>query len=301
MADVAVEQPVQDVDGSSHPYRSNIIPSRVGIGLRAPHYEKVLQDIPSISWLEIHSENFFNKGGTSIEYLTSIREHYPLSFHGVGLSLGSADSLCINHLTQLKNLVTQFEPGLVSEHISWSNADDMVANDLLPIPYTEEALFTICEHISQTQDVLGQQILVENPSTYLQFNCSTIPEYEFLTEITRRTGCGILLDINNIYVSCVNHGWDSRYYLNHIPVDVVKEIHLAGHTSETINGHRILIDTHGSQVTPEVWHLYFLAVEQFGHIPTLIEWDNNIPPLHTLLEEAKKAEHIMFSQQLEVV
>jgi uncharacterized protein len=264
-----------------------------GIGLRAPHYQEVLTHLPPVSWWEVHSENFFSKGGLSLHILTKIREHYPVSFHGVGLSLGSADPLDIHHLASLKKLVERYQPMLVSEHISWSRASGIVANDLLPLPYTEEALAITVSHIQQVQDTLGRQILVENPSTYLQFTCSTMPEWEFMAEVSRQSGCGILLDINNIYVSSTNHNISSTDYLEAIPASAVHEIHLAGHSAQQIEGQTVLIDDHGSAICPAVWELYRKAIKRFGKTPTLIEWDTNIPALAILQQEAAKADKIM--------
>jgi uncharacterized protein (UPF0276 family) len=265
------------------------IPARAGIGLRAPHYHELLDTLPAVGWLEVHSENYFGEGGQPLHYLEQARSHYPLSLHGVGLSLGSADELNRAHLGKLKRLTERFEPALVSEHLCWCSAGGRYLNDLLPLPYTEEALALVCRHIDQTQTFLGRQILVENVSSYLQFAHSTLPEWEFLAETAARSGCGILLDVNNIYVSAVNHGFDADRYLEAIPVAAVGEIHLAGFDS---NG-ECLIDTHGKPVADDVWALYRRAVRRFGRRPTLIEWDTDIPPLAILLDEARKADAIL--------
>lgn len=265
------------------------IPANAGIGLRAKHYQDILSAPPAIGWFEAHSENYFAEGGLPLYYLERIRSNYPLSLHGVGLSLGSTDPLNREHLRKLKSLVARFEPGLVSEHLSWGSVSERYLNDLLPLPYTEEALAHVARRIVQVQDFLGRQILVENVSSYLQFKQSTIPEWTFLAEIAARSGCGILLDVNNIYVSAVNHQFDPLAYLHAIPAEAVQEIHLAGFDG---NG-ECLIDTHGKAVCDDVWTLYRHALAHVGNVPTLIEWDTDIPALSVLLEEARKAETLL--------
>lgn len=269
------------------------IPARAGIGLRAEHYIEVLETLPAIGWLEVHSENYFGAGGKPLHFLKRIRAHYPLSLHGVGLSMGSTDPLNTAHLAKLKDLIRRFEPALVSEHLSWGSVGGRYLNDLLPLPYTEEALRHMVERVSKVQDYLGRQILIENISSYLQYQISTIPEWEFLAELARRSGCGLLLDVNNIYVSARNHGFDARTYLQAIPMDRVQEIHLAGFTVNRFEDGEILIDTHNRPVSQAVWGLYRLAVQRFGPIPTLIEWDTDLPPLAVLLDEAHQADAIL--------
>ncbi len=272
------------------------IPAQAGIGLRAPHYREVLQRRPAVPWLEVHSENFFADGGYPHDVLSEVRSHYPLSLHGVGLSLGSADPLSVWHLAKLKDLVGRYQPGLVSEHLCWSSVDGSYLNDLLPLPYTEEALRHVAERVLQAQDALGRQILIENVSSYLQLAHSTIPEWEFLAAVAHASGCGILLDVNNIYVNARNHGFEPGDYLRAIPRGAVQEMHLAGFTDEG----DILIDTHGAPVADAVWNLYVQAVRRFGRVPTLIEWDTDIPPLPVLLEEAARAESILDSADARV-
>lgn len=274
----------KSANGSGQP-----VPARAGIGLRAPHYRKVLETRPAVGWLEVHSENFFGAGGQPMHYLERARAIYPLSLHGVGLSLGSTDELNREHLGKLKHLADQIEPALISEHLCWSSAGGRYLNDLLPLPYTEEALAVVSEHLRQAQEYLNRQILIENVSSYLQFAHSTIPEWEFITQVASQSGCGILLDVNNIYVSAMNHGFDARRYLEAIPVEAVGEMHLAGFDS---NGD-CLIDTHGKPVSDAVWTLFRHAVRRFGKVSTLIEWDTDIPPLAILLEEARKADTIL--------
>ena len=264
------------------------IAARAGIGLRAPHYREVLATRPDIGWFEVHSENYFGEGGQPLHYLERIRAEYPISLHGVGLSLGSADALDPEHLRRLKALVRRIEPGLVSEHLCWSSIGGRHVNDLLPLPYTEEALAVVCAHVREAQDFLGRQILVENVSSYLQFSHSTLDEWDFVAEVAARSGCAILLDVNNIYVSACNHGFDARRYLRAVPPRAVREIHLAGF--DRADG--LLIDTHGHRVAAPVWELYREALERFGPVPTLIEWDTDIPALAVLLEEAVTADRL---------
>ena len=269
------------------------IPARAGIGLRADHYDAVLETLPPVGWLEVHSENYFGAGGKPLDYLERSRSHYPLSLHGVGLSIGSTDPLDRRHLAQLKALIERFQPALVSEHLSWSSVGGRYLNDLLPLPYTEEALDHFSKRVMQVQDALGRQILIENPSSYLQYAASAIPEWEFLTVLAERSGCGVLLDVNNIYVSACNHGFDASAYLRAIPRHLVREIHLAGFTVNRFAGSEILIDTHSRPVDPAVWVLYRQAVARFGAIPALVEWDTDLPELAVLVAEAEHADAIL--------
>jgi len=229
-------------------------------------------------------------GGSAPAVLDAIRRDYPVSLHGTGLSLGSAEGLDAAHLERVQRAVERFEPGLVSEHLSWSVVAGDYLADLLPLPMTEEALEVVCRHVDQVQAYLKRRLLVENPSTYLQFAHSTIPEWEFLAQLAKRTGCGILCDVNNIYVSTCNHGWDTSAYLAALPPEIVGEVHLAGHAVRRLDGGQVLrIDDHGSRVAPEVWTLYAEALARFGPVPTLIEWDTGVPPMAVLLEEAAHA------------
>lgn len=266
------------------------VPVAVGLGLRSQHYQDVLAAKPNVGWFEVHSENYFGKGGAPLHFLEKIREDYPISLHGVGMSLGSVDVLDVPHLASLKELIARIEPGLVSEHLSWGSFGGEFINDLAPLPYTKDALVYLADRISQVQEVLGTWILIENPSTYLEYEQSTYQEQEFLNELARRTGCGILLDVNNVYVSCQNHGWDALAYLQGIAADRVGEIHLAGHTVKRIGDQDILIDTHSQPVGAEVWSLYRKALQIIGAKPTLIEWDTDIPPFSVLLDEARQAD-----------
>jgi uncharacterized protein len=269
------------------------IPAAAGVGLRFPHHELVVQGRPQVAWFEVHAENYFG-GGAARRVLTSVRRDYPISLHGVGLSQGSAEELDGRHLQRIAELVRSIEPGLVSEHLSWSVVGGQYLDDLLPLPMTEEALAVVCRHVEQTQAALQRRILIENPSSYLQFRHSSIPEWEFMTAIAQRTGCGILCDVNNIFVSASNHGWDAERYLNALPAAAVGEIHLAGHALRTLdNGRTLRIDDHGSNVATEVWALYVQALRRFGPKPTLIEWDTDIPAFEVLLDEATQAATLM--------
>jgi uncharacterized protein len=269
------------------------LPREAGIGLRFPHHQTVLDEQPPVAWLEVHTENYLG-GGTPLIYLEAIRRDYPIALHGVGLSLGSAEGLDLGHLDRARQTVKRIAPALVSEHLSWSIAEGRYLADLLPLPMTEEALGIVCRHVDQTQTVLKRHILVENPSTYLRWRHSTIPEWEFLAAVARRTGCGILCDVNNIYVSACNHGWDPSTDLAALPPAAIGEIHLAGHSVRHLEGGRTLrIDDHSSRVSAEVWGLYAEALARFGPVPTLIEWDTNLPPLAVLVDEAARAEVLL--------
>jgi uncharacterized protein (UPF0276 family) len=278
------------LNGSNrYPSPSCPIPVAAGIGLRFPHHRQVLETTPAVAWFEVHTENFFG-GGSPRRTLLNVRSHYPLSLHGVGLSLGSAEGIDLQHLRRVAELVRDVDPALVSEHLSWSVVGGEYLADLLPLPMTEEALQIVCRHVEQTQETLQRQILVENPSTYLRHSHSTIPEWEFVAALERRTGCGLLCDVNNIYVSACNHGWDADTYLRNLPADAIGEIHLAGHAIRTLDsGRQIRIDDHGSGVTAEVWALYEQALKLFGPKPTLIEWDTDVPAFEVLFDEAQKA------------
>jgi uncharacterized protein (UPF0276 family) len=260
-----------------------------GIGLRAAHYGAFLEGRPAIGWLEVHSENYFGAGGYDLHVLEHVRRDYPLSLHGVGLSLGSADGLREGHLQKLKRLVDRVEPLLVSEHLCWGALGERHFNDLLPMPYTEEALTLMAERVDRAQTALGRAILVENVSSYLQYRGSTLSEFEFVAELTRRSGCGVLLDVNNLYVNAVNHAFDPSAALAALPAHCVKEIHLAGHTRTEL----CLIDDHASCVTDAVWSLYQAALTRLGPVRTLIEWDTRIPALGILLGEARKVETLL--------
>ena len=264
-----------------------------GIGLRPPHYNEFLAKSPGVAWVEVHSENYFGEGGKSLHTLEKIRADYPISLHSVNTSLGSADELNWQHLKKLRELMTRIRPCLVSDHLSWSSIEGHYLHDLLPLPYTEEALSHVINRIQQVQDYLNQTILIENISSYIRYADSIIPEQDFLTEVAKKTGCGLLLDINNIYVNATNFGDDPYTFITSIPAELVQEIHLAGFTTTLINDKEILIDTHNRPIVPAVWDLFSYAIQQLGRKPTIIEWDTDLPALETLCLEAYRAEKIL--------
>ena len=266
---------------------------RAGVSLKAQHYRTVIDRHPDVGWFEVHPENYMGRGGPPLSYLERIRRDYPLSLHSVGTSMGSHLPLDREHLGALKELVDRFEPGMVSEHLSWSHGREWYTHDLLPLRYTEDALNLVVAHIDQVQEVLQRKILIENPSTYLQFRDSEMKEQDFLVEAARRSGACLLLDINNIYVSCSNHGWDIEAYLSAIPAQLVGEIHLAGHTVQTLRKGTLRLDDHGSAVCDEVWSLYRDCIQTIGPVPTLIERDSNIPEFTELLGEATIADQAL--------
>lgn len=264
-----------------------------GIGLRSPHYSAFLERRPHVAWVEVHSENYFGEGGRALHYLEKIREHYPVSLHGVGLSLGSADELNWQHLKQLKDLMGRINPCLISDHLSWSSIHGQYLHDLLPLPYTEEALEHIVTRIQQVQDYLQKQILIENISHYVRFEQATMCEQDFFVAAVQRSGCGILLDVNNVYVNASNFGTDPMAFISALPGHLVQEIHVAGFTTAVINKKEILIDSHNRPIVPAVWDLYQQTIQLIGRKPTIIEWDTDIPTLDTLCLEAYRAEKIM--------
>lgn len=266
-----------------------VLPVSAGIGLRSAHVARVRSERPHVGWLEVHSENYFVDGGPALAALDAIRTDYAMSLHGVGMSLGSADPLDANHLARLKRLIARIEPAAVSEHLCWSHVDGRHLNDLLPLPLSEEALGLVCERIDVVQLALGRPLLVENVSAYVRFSDDVMSEWEFVAAVARRTGCKLLLDVNNIHVNAVNHGFDANAYLAAIAGDTIAEIHLAGFDASG----PCLIDTHGSRVAAPVWDLYRAAIERFGPKPTLIEWDTDIPALEVLLDEAAQAQNIL--------
>lgn len=270
------------------------LPIRAGLGLKPEHFDYIISNQPDIGFFEIHAENYMVKGGPFHHYLTQIRNNYPLSIHGVGLSIGGESPLDIEHLKRIANLISRYQPQSFSEHLAWSTHNNTFLNDLLPLPYTTETLQRVCDHVDQVQNFLNRQILLENPATYIEFNNSTTPEPEFISDIIRKTGCGLLLDINNIYVSCINHQKDPLAYLKALPLDAVGEIHLAGFTEDdSIINDRILIDSHGTPISKSVWRLYEQALKLSGACPTLIERDNNIPPFEVIQMEAEEAERLL--------
>jgi uncharacterized protein (UPF0276 family) len=276
---------------ATSPLTIPIAEARAGIGLRAPHYQSLLaleRADQRPGFLEVHSENFFAEGGQPLKYLERFRADYALSTHGVGLSLGSSDPLNQDHLVKLRRLVDRFEPALVSDHLCWVGVRGRYLNDLLPLPYTEESLAHVVSRIDEVQNYLGRTILIENVSSYLAFRDSEMAEWEFVRDVARRAGCGVLLDVNNIYVNAQNHGFDAMSFIDAIDTAIVGEIHLAGFQDTG----EILIDTHGARVHADVWALYAKAIKRFGAVPTLIEWDTDIPTLDVLLDEAATANRL---------
>jgi len=263
-----------------------------GIGLRSQHYKDILELKPGIGWIEVHPENYFG-GGTNRHYLGKAREMYPLSLHAVGLSLGSDQPVDKDHLRQIRELIDIYEPFQVSDHLAWSASGNAHMNDLLPLPYTEETLARFCENVDYVQSYLGRRILVENPTSYVAFATNEMAEYEFLNETVKKTGCGILLDVNNVYVQAYNHGYETTGYIDGIDADAVEEIHLAGPVERDFAGGTLLVDIHGRYVLPDVWDLYEYAIKRLGAVATMIEWDCDLPELSELVGEANKAQDII--------
>jgi uncharacterized protein (UPF0276 family) len=276
------------------------IPARAGVGLKAEHYRTIIDTAPDVGFFEVHAENYMGAGGPPHRYLSAIRERYPLSLHGVGLSIGADRPLDQDHIERLRQLRRRYKPGLFSEHLSWSSHDVGFLNDLLPVPYTAETLTRVVEHIDQVQTALDCEMLLENPSTYVAFAESTYAETDFIAEVARRSGCGLLLDVNNVFVASTNQQWDPVAYIEGYPLASVREIHLAGNDRQADEtGRPLLIDTHDRPVEDAVWYLYELAVRLVGPVPTLIEWDAQVPAWSTLAAEAERAETIMSANRPE--
>ncbi len=275
-------------------FHTAVVPARAGVGLKPEHYPAIIETEPDVGWFEIHAENYMGAGGPPHRYLTAIRERYPLSLHGVGLSIGAAKPLDRDHLKRLKGLNDRYQPGLFSEHLAWSTHDSVFLSDLLPVPYNEETLARVADHIDEVQETVGRRMLLENPSTYVAFEQSTMSEIEFLKGVVRRTGCGLLLDVNNIHVSATNQRYDPVAYLDAFPVEHVGEIHLAGYAPEQDDhGDPLLIDAHDRPVDPVVLRLYERAIARTGSVPTLVEWDNDVPDWPTLHAEAARVEAVL--------
>jgi len=268
---------------------SGPIPASAGIGFRSVHHHALDAERPAVGWIEAHTENYFHEGGAAGRALERARANYPLSLHGVGLGLGSAEGVDREHLTRVKHAIARFEPALVSEHACWGRAGGEFFNDLLPLPYTDEAVELLARQVGEAQDFLGVQLLIENVSAYVTFEHSPLKEWEFLSAVSANSGCGLLLDVNNVYVSSKNLGFDAQAFIDGLPPGRVGEIHLAGHAQSGA----LLIDDHGSQVCEAVWELYRYAVNRFGALPTLIEWDTHIPALSTLVAESRRADVIL--------
>ena len=278
---------------------SSSLSNAAGVGLRLPHILEVAATRPHVGWLEIHPENFLANPHAA-ELLCELSEHYPISFHTVGISIGSAGGIDKNHLKRIRNLIDRMNPVFVSGHLAWSTFKNEYLNDLLPLPYNTEALRFVEAHLHEVQDNLGRSYLIENPSSYVGFTTSTMSEVEFLAELVRRTGCGLLCDVSNIHVSAQNMDFNAHTYIDDLPSDAISEFHLGGYTPEE----GLLIDTHAAPISEAAWDLYAYAVRRFGPKPTLIEWDNDIPPLPKLLDQARRAEEVAVeasSQEVRVV
>lgn len=270
------------------------LPNRPGVGYKPQHFADIMQDAGPVEWFEIHAENYMGAGGRPLAQLRHLAERFAISVHGVGLSIGGETPLDTDHLDRLKHLVGWLQPARFSEHLAWSTHDTQFLNDLLPLPYTDATLTRVCDHIDQVQNVLGREMMLENPSTYLAFSESTLAETDFLAEIARRTGCGLLLDVNNVFVSATNQNLDARAYIDAFPLAQVGEIHLGGHDEdEDETGAPLLIDSHGKPVVDPVWALYEYTIERAGAVPTLIEWDNDVPDWPELASEAARAASVL--------
>jgi len=266
------------------------LPNRPGVGYKPQHFAAILADPAPVGWLEVHAENYMGAGGRPLAQLRRLAERFPISVHGVGLSIGGMAPLDADHLARLKTLCDQVQPASFSEHLAWSTHEATYLNDLLPLPYTAATLTVVCDHIDQVQARLGRRMLLENPSSYLAFAQAEMDEVTFLREVTRRTGCGLLLDVNNVYVSAVNLQTDAQAYLDAFPLDEVGEIHLGGHDSDVgDHGEPLLIDSHGTQVVDPVWALFAHTIARGGARPTLIEWDTDVPDWPVLAAEAARA------------
>lgn len=276
------------------PAACSSLPPTAGFGLRHPHVLQVIERPPAVDWVEVHTENYMYPGGPRLRQLEAVRERFQLSFHGVGLSLGSVDEPDRDHLKRIRHLVDRFEPAAVSDHIAWVKAPAAAGgaslNDLLPLPCTEEAVAILARNVGIFQDAIGRQVMIENPSMYLEFDGGELDHAAFVAETVRRAGCGLLLDVNNIHVSAANLGFDADDYLDAMPFEAVGEIHVAGHTSRETPGGVLLLDDHGSRVRDEVWRLHDRALAKTGPVATLMEWDTDIPELDVLLEEVASAQ-----------
>lgn len=271
--------------------------SGIGIGLRASHYNYILANHPNVPWFEVLTDNYLGKGGPPLRYLEAIAKHYPITFHGVGLSIGSTDPLNTNYLQELKTLASQFNPALISDHLCWISTQQEYLHELMPLPYTEEAIAHVATRVQQVQEFLGRRIMLENVSSYLEYKTNEMPEWQFINAVASRADCYILLDINNIYVSAYNHQFNANDYLYNIDKTRVKQFHLAGYSEKN----NFLFDSHDHPVHPPVWDLYRQAVKHFGHLPTLIEWDDHIPEFSELMQQALQADAIAKATTLETL
>jgi uncharacterized protein (UPF0276 family) len=270
------------------------LPARAGVGLKASHIDEILSRKTEMGFFEVHAENYMGAGGLPHAQLRAIRKNYPLSLHGVGMSIGSVGKLNADHLARFKRLVEIYQPAMISEHLAWSTHDHVFYNDLLPVPYTGETLAQVVTHIDEMQTYIGKQILIENPSTYVTFEESDWSEFDFMAELAKRSGCGLLFDVNNVFVSATNHNYSTREYIDAYPLHLVREIHLAGHAEEQDDdGDPLLIDAHDREVCDSVWELYRYTIAKTGSLPSLVEWDNDVPSWEVLADEARKANAIL--------
>ena len=277
-----------------HQFEPSPLPARAGVGLKPEHVGDILQSDALVGFFEVHAENYMGAGGMPHAQLTAIRDKYPLSVHGVGMSIGGEAPLNKDHLARFKAVVERYQPGMVSEHLAWSTHDDVFYNDLLPAPYCDDTLQRVSEHVDQMQNFVGRQILIENPSTYIAFAQSTWSEVDFMAQIAKRTGCGLLFDVNNVFVSATNHGYSPEQYIRAYPLDKVQEIHLAGHARDADDAERpLLIDAHDREICAQVWELYKLTLSITGPLPSLVEWDADIPPWPVLAAQAAMADQII--------
>ena len=277
------------------------LPASAGVGFKPEHFADIRAMKPDLGFFEIHAENYMGAGGAPHAMLAALRAEYALSLHGVGLSIGGARGLDADHLKRLRVLIDHYQPESFSEHLAWASHGADYLNDLLPLPYTEETLALVCDHVDQVQEVLGCRMLLENPATYVLFEASTIPETEFLRRVVRRTGCGLLLDVNNVFVSTTNHRADARRYLADFPLEAVGEIHLGGHAEEELPSGPLLIDNHGAEVAEPVWALFDEVIAKTGPLPSLIEWDNDVPAFPVLLADADRAAAVLRKGRVDAV
>ena len=276
----------------SHPFHK--LPASAGVGYKPQHFQAIIDNPAPVEWLEIHAENYMGQGGRPLTQLRALAERFAFSVHGVGLSIGSETGLDLDHLDRLKTLCDWLQPAQFSEHLAWSTHDSHFLNDLLPLPYTDDTLTRVAHHVDQVQNHIGRTMLLENPSSYLAFAESTWEEFDFMSEISKRTGCGLLLDVNNVFVSATNLNYDPRAYIDAFPLDKVGEIHLGGHDEdEDSDGAPLLIDSHGREIVDPVWALYDYTIAKTGPRPTLIEWDTDVPEWPVLADEAKRAHAIL--------
>lgn len=270
------------------------LPAGTGVGYKPQHFQAIMDNPAPVEWLEVHAENYMGQGGRPLAQLRALAERFAFSVHGVGLSIGSESGLDRDHLDRLKTLCDWLKPAQFSEHLAWSTHDSHFLNDLLPLPYTNDTLTRVADHVDQVQNHVGRRMLLENPSSYLAFAESTWEEFDFIAEISKRTGCGLLLDVNNVFVSATNLNYDPRAYIDAFPLDKVGEIHLGGHDEdEDSDGAPLLIDNHGREVVDPVWALYDYTIAKTGPLPTLIEWDTDVPDWPVLADEARRADAIL--------